>query len=354
LYPNAGWSSWKTVVDSENIGEYALTSLPAHTHTIDNVTGLQTALDGKQASLGFTPYNATNPSGYITSYVDTVTSVGIVDDLSTGDIVLKGDGATTITKSGGTITITSTDTNTNTTYSAGTGLTLTGTTFSVTSGTYAAASHNHDDRYYTETESDSRYLRSDIYNSNYGGLQVFRNIGTNDGSWPDADHTFGLENNDAGNIVINFHRSGYTSNNLRYNGTSFRFDLALESTGVITASGGNSTNWNTAYGWGNHSGLYLGLNSKAADSELIDGIDSSSILWGNARGTNDSLTTDADGLLITGCTYSILSCTITTPTTKNKLVTIHTMTVCGLEQKVETLGVLGRLFLPVKTLENIL
>ena len=47
LYPNDGWSSWKTVIDSENIGSYALTSLPAHTHTIAEVTGLQTALDGK-------------------------------------------------------------------------------------------------------------------------------------------------------------------------------------------------------------------------------------------------------------------------------------------------------------------
>ncbi len=91
---------------------------------------------------------------------DTVTSVGIDGDLSTGNIELRGGGATTITKSGGTITISSTDTDTNTTYSAGTGLTLTGTTFSVTSGTYAAASHNHDDRYYTETESDSRYVNA--------------------------------------------------------------------------------------------------------------------------------------------------------------------------------------------------
>jgi|688.fasta_scaffold13157_18 hypothetical protein len=91
---------------------------------------------------------------------DTVTSVGIDGDLSTGNIELRGGGATTITKSGGTITISSTDTDTNTTYSAGTGLTLTGTTFSVTSGTYAAASHNHDDRYYTETESDSRFVNA--------------------------------------------------------------------------------------------------------------------------------------------------------------------------------------------------
>jgi hypothetical protein len=143
---------------------------------------------------------------------NTVTSVGIVGDLSTGNITLVGSGSTTVTKSGGTITITSTDTNTtysvgdggltqfnfttafrdklngieasannyvhptttgnkhiptggssgqilrwsadgtaswgsdvdtNTTYTAGTGLTLTGTVFSVTAGTYAAASHTH-------------------------------------------------------------------------------------------------------------------------------------------------------------------------------------------------------------------
>jgi hypothetical protein len=96
------------------------------------------------------------------------------------------------------------------------------------------------------------FVRNDTYNSADAGLQVFRNIGTIDGSWPSSDHTFGLENSDAGNIVVNFHRGGYTSNNLRYNGSQFRFDAALESTGIITATGGNSTNWNTAYSWGNH------------------------------------------------------------------------------------------------------
>jgi hypothetical protein len=98
----------------------------------------------------------------------------------------------------------------------------------------------------------SVFVRNDTYNSADAGLQVFRNIGTIDGSWPSSDHTFGLENSDAGNIVLNFHRAGYTSNNLRYNGSQFRFDAALESTGIITATGGNSTNWNTAFGWGNH------------------------------------------------------------------------------------------------------
>jgi hypothetical protein len=117
LYSNAGWTGWKTVIDSDNIGsqsvnyavtsgtssattqtnfssltvggldvatrEYVtsqgyLTSLPSHTHTIANVTGLQDALDGKQAA-----------------------------------------------------------------------------------GSYAASSHTHDDRYYTESESDNRFVRKD-------------------------------------------------------------------------------------------------------------------------------------------------------------------------------------------------
>src|SRR5210317_974072 len=34
----------------------------------------------------------------------------------------------------------------------------------------------------------------------------------------------------------------------------------LDVNGVVTATGGNSTNWNTAYGWGDHSGQYLPIN----------------------------------------------------------------------------------------------
>lgn len=63
---------------------------------------------------------------------NTVTSVGANNTgLSTGNIYINGGGATSISKSGGTITISSTDTNTdtNTTYTAGTGLTLVGTEF---------------------------------------------------------------------------------------------------------------------------------------------------------------------------------------------------------------------------------
>lgn len=42
----------------------------------------------------------------------------------------------------------------------------------------------------------------------------------------------------------------------------------LDVNGVITATGGNSTNWNTAYGWGDHSGLYRTISWVPAWSEI--------------------------------------------------------------------------------------
>jgi hypothetical protein len=45
------------------------------------------------------------------------------------------------------------------------------------------------------------------------------------------------------------------------------------------------SNWNTAYSWGNHAGLYLGITAKAADSNLLDGIDSGSFLRSDVADT---------------------------------------------------------------------
>ena len=108
---------------------------------------------------------------------------------------------------------------------------------------------------------------------------------------------------DSGNGMNMYHYS--QQNNGKYttfthNGNYYRISptatLGLEITsntkitGTLTASGYNDSNWNTAYGWGNHSGVYLPIGGKAADSELLDGIDSTDVLHGNANGTNDSVT----------------------------------------------------------------
>jgi hypothetical protein len=76
-----------------------------------------------------------------TTNTDTITSIGTSGNETTGTVTLTAGNNVTLTQTGNTIEIRANDSNT--TYSAGTGLTLSGTTFSVTSGTYAAASHTH-------------------------------------------------------------------------------------------------------------------------------------------------------------------------------------------------------------------
>ncbi|MGB3004998.1 MAG: hypothetical protein WBC06_00700, partial [Chitinophagaceae bacterium] len=44
----------------------------------------------------------------------------------------------------------------------------------------------------------------------------------------------------------------------------------MEVNGVITATGGNSTNWNSAYSWGNHTGLYKPLTWFPTWTEVTD------------------------------------------------------------------------------------
>ena len=88
------------------------------------------------------------------------------------------------------------------------------------------------------------------------------------GSSGNSDLT--LKNN-SGKVVLNGSTGAYVGSN------------EIWDKGDFTST--NVSNWNTAYGWGNHAGLYLGATAKAADSNLLDGIDSSAFLRSNA---NDS------------------------------------------------------------------
>jgi hypothetical protein len=95
-------------------------------------------------ALGFTPYNSTNPSGYITS---------------SGSISGNAATATTL-QTARTITIGSTGKTFNGSANVSWTLAEIG---AQAAGSYAASVHTHDDRYYTETESDGRFIRKNTW-----------------------------------------------------------------------------------------------------------------------------------------------------------------------------------------------
>ena len=72
----------------------------------------------------------------------------------------------------------------------------------------------------------------------------------------------GNDNNDMavftsnGGVQLNYAGAARFSAGLNANTSN----VALNVSGEVTATDGNSTNWNTAYGWGDHAGLYSLLN----------------------------------------------------------------------------------------------
>lgn len=45
---------------------------------------------------------------------------------------------------------------------------------------------------------------------------------------------------------------------------------SVSATGTVTASGGNSSQWNTAYGWGDHAGIYAPLSHSQSWNTITD------------------------------------------------------------------------------------
>jgi len=175
-----------------------LTSLPSHTHTIANVTGLQAALDGKQAAGSYAASSHTHGASSITSgtfgaghylfpYQSGITGAsapgytqGAIEIYTDSNHVPAigfhrgGYSATTLYEYDGQLYVNAWTTR------AQTGLLL--STGNI--GSYAAAvSHTHDDRYYTESEVDnllSGKLSSDSDSEQSVGGNTFRfNLGGN-------------------------------------------------------------------------------------------------------------------------------------------------------------------------------
>ena len=95
-------------------------------------------------------------------------------------------------------------------------------------------------------------------------------------------------------------------------------NIGTISSGVITATGGNSGNWNTAYGWGNHASAGYTNDQTAAEilaalktvdvngtagvnAGTVDGIASSRIIYGaNASGTGEGTFSDWNAVTKSG------------------------------------------------------
>jgi hypothetical protein len=169
--------------------------------------------------------------------------------------------------------------------------------------------HNHDDRYYTETESDGKYLLNTTDTLD-GDLTITGDLnvtGTIDLSNADlnigaADIVFGTVTGgatrgliwdvsgsylskligggaDGGKITLfaNMDDAITTGNIFEIkDGSLGSLFLGLSHAGILTAGGGTSTQWNTAYTYSQVG--HLPLTGKAADSELLDGIDGSGYL----------------------------------------------------------------------------
>ena len=96
-------------------------------------------------------------------------------------------------------------------------------------------------------------------------------------------------------------RVGSTTARLRITAGTTISDQPLSVTGIVTATGGNSGNWNTAYGWGNHASAGYTNDQTAAeiltaiktvdgsgsglDADLLDGVQGASYLRSDAADT---------------------------------------------------------------------
>lgn len=164
FYQNEGKN---LVLDSENYSNYAATK--SHTHTISNITNLQTALDGK---------SNTNHTHDLNPMINTLT-IGTSDPIDADYYIAQyADGGSTTT-----------------TYHRRPHSALWNYIKSKANsvyqpkGSYAASSHTHDDRYYTESEINTKLAsKSDTsHTHNYvvgsytgnGGQQKPNYFGTN-------------------------------------------------------------------------------------------------------------------------------------------------------------------------------
>ena len=143
--------------------------------------------------------------------------------------------------------------------------------------------------YLTSSSTQSKYLRTDVDDTiESGSIISFKTAaGTTRGylqSTDTNDEHFIIATSGGEDIAFKDGGVAGTTNMI------IRGDGNVIVTGTLSASGYNDGNWNTAYGWGDHNGVYLPIGGKAADSDKLDGINSTSFLRSDAADEATQLT----------------------------------------------------------------
>jgi len=269
------WNSWLTIIHSGNIGSqsvnYATTAGALSSMNISqfsNNSGYLTGITSGQVTgaLGYTPYNSSNPNGYITS---------------SGSI--SGNAATA------------------TTANALTSMNI--SQFTNNSGYLTSLpSHNHDDRYYTESEIDSQ-ISGRLYQASvntfdfnaFNGTGLYRG---STGSWsnrPPSGHNGGAV------LQIDTHPGNYHS--------QLYFDTGAERLYFRNANAGTWGNWLTVLHSSNfnlYSPSLTGSNASGTWNINVTG-SAGSVAWTNVSSRPTALsqfTNDLGNLSSTGGTIT--------------------------------------------------
>ena len=146
---------------------------------------------------------------------------------------------------------------TNTTYSAGTGVTLTGTTFSLTdtNAKLNLSGGTLTGNLLINSANAEVNLRSGVAGTSGAVNWTFNTNGTNYASIKlpyDTRASTGLHIDSGYPITIDTSSSAGIKFVVNAANKATINSSGLTVSGTVSATGGNSTNWNTAYGWGNH------------------------------------------------------------------------------------------------------
>ncbi|QQQ28300.1 pyocin knob domain-containing protein [Chryseobacterium indoltheticum] len=256
-----------------------------HTHTIAQVTGLQSALDGK---VDDSQVLTNVPAGAL--FTDTIYTLPTATSTNKGGVEIFSDTVQTVASNAVTATASRTYgiqlnsagqavvnvpwVDTNTSYTAGNGLTLTGTAFSLPitvsgSGNYIAdVAQNANGITVTKGNLPS-YSLTVATSTSLGGIRLFSDVANN--MAPNSvteikGRSYAVQLNNNNQAVVNVpwtdSNTIYTSSNgIALSGTNF---TPTYGTTVNTVAQGNDSrinNGETAFGWGNHN--LMGYSTQA-------------------------------------------------------------------------------------------